>query len=613
MARRSFYRDQELPDIPLEWNDDDGQLIDFSTGWTFTGQIGRDGQIFVNLTSGITGAATSPNVTVSLAAGVFAGVPAGIYQLIVYARRTSDGKDDVFPEDITIEIKDGFTDAGVLVPITGGSIDQLSDVTITSAAAGQIIYHDGTRWINGYTGFLDGSRLTLGTTVETSGSWDNELIRLQSLTISAKATLAYLDMSGDTQAWLQWHPYLHHYRTYTFTAANVDTTNNRIATANLTVASGVSEWRTVEYAAITTTGTTPGGLTAGSSYYVRTSGGFVTFHTTAADAAAGTNTIDLTTQGTGTHTLTPDLDYNNNNHQHLSVELRDALGAVQTRMSFPTGFNWAQIATFQSDFNICDGGKLKILGEQGANKQLVFGNTPSDNLVHDGLNHRWFNRQNTDAESGGNAGSNLQWVRASDTGAAIDVVLHLHRATGFVGVAGNTNPGVALDIGGVGTTAARVGRGNTTQFASFVLGNAGTDQFSFQLRQNLTDAYIRDNVNGRNLAIFRQTGQLAVPNGFELARREIADAAVTVSASSDNVIAFTSLTASRTVTLPTAATTGQVFTIVDESGSASGGTPIVLSPASGTINGAASFSITTARQAVTVQRTTAGYTIIGKG
>lgn len=613
MARRSFYRDQELPDIPLEWEDDDGQLIDFSTGWTFTWQIGRDGQLFINKTTGITGSATSPNLLLAFTAGEFAGLPAGIYQLIIYARRTSDGKDAVFPEDITIEIKDGFTDAGVLVPLAGGTIDQLSDVTITSAATGQIIYYDGTVWKNGYSGFADGQRITLGTTVETSGSWDNELIRLQSLTISAKATLAYLDMNADTQAWIQWHPYLHHYRTYSTVAANVDTTNNRIANASLTTVSGVSEWRTVEYAALTTTGTAPGGLTAGSSYYVRTSGGFVTFHNSAADAAAGTNTIDLTTQGTGTHTLTPDLDYNNNKHQHLSIELLDALGAVQTRMSFPTGFNWAQIATFQSDFNICDGGKLKILGEQGANKQLVFGNTPNDNLVHDGLNHRWFNRQNTDAESGGNAGSNLQWVRASDTGTALDVVLHLHRATGFVGVAGNTNPGVALDIGGVGTTAARVGRAATTQFASFVLGNAGSDQFSFQLRQNLTDAYIRDNVNSRNLAIFRQAGQFAVPNGFEIARREISDAAVTVSASSDNVIAFLTLTASRTVTLPSAATVGQVFTIVDESGSASGGTPIVLSPATGTINGAASFSITTARQAVTVQRTAAGYTIIGKG
>jgi flagellar hook protein FlgE len=48
-----------------------------------------------------------------------------------------------------------------------------------------------------------------------------------------------------------------------------------------------------------TGGTMPGGLIDGKSYHARVSTNNIYFHTTAADATAGTNTVDITTGGTG--------------------------------------------------------------------------------------------------------------------------------------------------------------------------------------------------------------------------------------------------------------------------------------------------------------------------
>lgn len=60
----------ELPDDAFEWTDAQGAVIDFSTGWTFSVEVGFPGQDPVlTKTVGITGAATSPNVTIAWAAG----------------------------------------------------------------------------------------------------------------------------------------------------------------------------------------------------------------------------------------------------------------------------------------------------------------------------------------------------------------------------------------------------------------------------------------------------------------------------------------------------------------------------------------------------------------
>ena len=53
-------------------------------------------------------------------------------------------------------------------------------------------------------------------------------------------------------------------------------------------------------------GTIPGGLTAGSSYFVSVSGDDVHFHTTSADATAGANKVDLTSAGSSDFELYAD-------------------------------------------------------------------------------------------------------------------------------------------------------------------------------------------------------------------------------------------------------------------------------------------------------------------
>jgi hypothetical protein len=76
-ADLSYHRTAERPELRLWLIDDDGTLIDLSSGYTFTfkiGQIGQTGEL--SKTSGITGAAGAgseptgtPNVVVAWSAG----------------------------------------------------------------------------------------------------------------------------------------------------------------------------------------------------------------------------------------------------------------------------------------------------------------------------------------------------------------------------------------------------------------------------------------------------------------------------------------------------------------------------------------------------------------
>lgn len=80
-----YYRTAERPDLRLWIRDDNGNLIDFSTGYTFTFKLGEPGvtAIFTK-TTGITGAVGSgnpptgtPNVTVTFTAGELDAVAVG--------------------------------------------------------------------------------------------------------------------------------------------------------------------------------------------------------------------------------------------------------------------------------------------------------------------------------------------------------------------------------------------------------------------------------------------------------------------------------------------------------------------------------------------------------
>jgi hypothetical protein len=90
----------ELPDVAFAWRDSDGDLIDFASGHTFTLKVAFPTTF--TQASGITGAATDPNVTVAFAAAALDGQTPGVYAAQLWARRTSDGKDRVLP--FTFEI-----------------------------------------------------------------------------------------------------------------------------------------------------------------------------------------------------------------------------------------------------------------------------------------------------------------------------------------------------------------------------------------------------------------------------------------------------------------------------------------------------------------------------
>jgi hypothetical protein len=97
-----YYRTAERPDIRLWLADSNGNLIDFSTGYTFQFKLGNPGTAAdFTKTTGITGAAGSgieptgtPNITLSFTAAELDGLTAGacLWQL----RATTGGLDRFF-------------------------------------------------------------------------------------------------------------------------------------------------------------------------------------------------------------------------------------------------------------------------------------------------------------------------------------------------------------------------------------------------------------------------------------------------------------------------------------------------------------------------------------
>lgn len=107
-----YYKNAERPEVKLWLVDDDGTLIDFSSGYTFSFKIGNVGSTaLLTKTSGITGAAGvgveptgTPNVTVTWAAGELAIAP-GSYAWQLTCTTTS--LDRVFSG--TFKIQDTIT------------------------------------------------------------------------------------------------------------------------------------------------------------------------------------------------------------------------------------------------------------------------------------------------------------------------------------------------------------------------------------------------------------------------------------------------------------------------------------------------------------------------
>lgn len=104
METPSYVIGAELGDLGISWYDTDGTLIDFSSGYTFTVKVGvRGSAALFTKTTGITGAATAPNVTVAWAtSGELNALSTGQYALQVTARQTSSGKDRIQQGRISI-------------------------------------------------------------------------------------------------------------------------------------------------------------------------------------------------------------------------------------------------------------------------------------------------------------------------------------------------------------------------------------------------------------------------------------------------------------------------------------------------------------------------------
>lgn len=88
--------EQELPDLALSWRSSDGQLIDLSASHTYQLRVAEAAtrRVVLTKTSGFTGAATDPNLTIAWSAGELSVLaPGRRYLAQIRARRTSDNKD----------------------------------------------------------------------------------------------------------------------------------------------------------------------------------------------------------------------------------------------------------------------------------------------------------------------------------------------------------------------------------------------------------------------------------------------------------------------------------------------------------------------------------------
>lgn len=83
----------ELPDTAILWPEN-GVPIDFSSGWTFTLKVGNGGETaLLTKTTGITGASTSPNITIAWATGELESVGSGAWECQLLAHNSVSNKD----------------------------------------------------------------------------------------------------------------------------------------------------------------------------------------------------------------------------------------------------------------------------------------------------------------------------------------------------------------------------------------------------------------------------------------------------------------------------------------------------------------------------------------
>ena len=92
-----------LPNAHLTALDDTDTVIDLSSGYTFAATLyDPSGSSAHTQSSGITGAATAPNITIAWTSG-FASLAANRYTLRVVATLTSGSKPRIFETELVIK------------------------------------------------------------------------------------------------------------------------------------------------------------------------------------------------------------------------------------------------------------------------------------------------------------------------------------------------------------------------------------------------------------------------------------------------------------------------------------------------------------------------------
>lgn len=112
MTIPGYWQNEEDPAYTFDWKDRNGNLFDFSSGQTWRVDLyDASGVSVYNQTTGVTGSAISPNVTVVWAAGWNASITPGIYRIKV--TDTSSSRQKSWPPpgtpDAQIEIKAALT------------------------------------------------------------------------------------------------------------------------------------------------------------------------------------------------------------------------------------------------------------------------------------------------------------------------------------------------------------------------------------------------------------------------------------------------------------------------------------------------------------------------
>lgn len=98
----------DLPDLAVSWYDSNGNLIDFSTGYTYQVKVAPVNSLVASFTktTNITGAATAPNLTISWStSGELNSLSEGTYEVQIQATRTSDSRQRYNPEPIRISVR----------------------------------------------------------------------------------------------------------------------------------------------------------------------------------------------------------------------------------------------------------------------------------------------------------------------------------------------------------------------------------------------------------------------------------------------------------------------------------------------------------------------------